>query len=39
MASGPNLPEIKSAKIIHLSELETWKEDDIHGNAVRILGR
>lgn len=39
MAAAANMPNIKSGKVLQISELDTWSPDEIHGNAVRILGR
>lgn len=37
--AGYNLPEVKSAKILHVDELSDWPGDAIHGDRVRVLGR
>lgn len=37
--AGYNLPEVKSAKILHVDELSDWQGDAIHGDRVRVLGR
>ncbi|PXF49127.1 CST complex subunit TEN1 [Gracilariopsis chorda] len=37
--SAANMPDIKSGKLMQLSELDDWKPDDRHGSAVRVIGR
>lgn len=39
MAAAVNMPNIKSGRILQISELGEWAPDDVHGNAVRVLGR
>lgn len=39
MAAAANMPNLKSGRLVHISELHSWEPDQVHGNAVRILGR
>lgn len=39
MAAAADMPDIKSGRLMQLSELASWAPNDVHGNAVRVLGR
>lgn len=39
MENSSSLPDVKSAKLMHISELPQWYGDEVHGNSVRVLGR
>lgn len=39
MAAPNNMPDLHSARLLHIHELSSWQPNPRHANSVRLLGR